>query len=90
MLLIILGTHALGKTTYCRELPTRFPVQALLGDNGRLVTPQGVQKLHWRLGSATEKAIYLDDYVSDDTLLTVAEGCRFFGGTSIKEISRLY
>lgn len=90
MLLIILGTHALGKTTYCKELPTRFPVQALLGDNGRLITPQGEEKLHWSLGSAMEKAIYLDDYVSDDTLLTIAEGCRFFGGTIIREINSLY
>jgi hypothetical protein len=90
MLLTILGTHALGKTTYCRELPARFPVQALLGDNGRLITAEGEQKLRWRLGSATEKAIYLDDYVSDDTLLTVAEGCRFFGGTIIHEIAELY
>jgi hypothetical protein len=90
MLLTILGAHALGKTTYCRELPTRLPVQCLLGDNGRLITSTEEIKLHWRCQSAVEKAIYLDDYVADDTLCTVAEGCRFFGGTIIREINSLY
>lgn len=90
MLLIMLGTHAIGKSTYCADLPKRFPVQSLLGDSGKLVTQAGIEKITWRTASAKEKALHLDPYVADDTLLTVAEGCRFFGGTIIREIRELY
>lgn len=92
MLLGILGTHAVGKTTFTKSLHDNYHYSVLCADFDRMYIPgkEVINTRKYTHGSADDKKGFLDQFVADDTQLTVAEGCRFFAGSIMSGISELH
>jgi len=92
MLLGILGTHAVGKTTFVKSLHDNYHYRVLCADADKLYIPgkEVVNTRKYTHSTAADKTSFLDQFVADDTQLIIAEGCRFFAGSTMSGISNLY